>query len=63
MHFHGLRHTQAPMLLAQGSTGKRGTEARFGHARASITLDVYGRLLLKGRDAEIAERLERRLRG
>lgn len=38
--FHELRHTQATQLLANGADVKT-VQARLGHAKASITLDMY----------------------
>ena len=38
--FHALRHTHATLLLKEGVPIKVVSE-RLGHAKASITLDIY----------------------
>lgn len=40
-HFHALRHTHATMLIQAGANIKD-VQARLGHSKASITLDIYG---------------------
>ena len=44
LRFHELRHTQATQLLANGVDVKT-VQARLGHAKASITLDMYAHAL------------------
>ena len=44
LRFHDLRHTAASILLNQGIPVIT-VSRRLGHARASITLDVYGHLM------------------
>ena len=44
IRFHGLRHTSASLLLAAG-VPVNDVSKRLGHARASMTLDVYGHVL------------------
>ena len=44
IRFHDLRHTAASLLLNQGIPVIV-VSRRMGHARASITLDVYGHLI------------------
>ncbi len=41
VHFHDLRHMQASLLLAGGVSVPEVSQ-RLGHARSSMTLDVYG---------------------
>ena len=41
--FHNLRHTHAPLLIAQGEHPKVNQE-RLGHASIKTTLDIYGHL-------------------
>ena len=55
-NFHGLRHSHASHLLADGIDLKLVSE-RLGHSRASFTLDRYVHLL-PGRDQEAAERID-----
>ncbi len=40
-NFHGLRHTCASLMIAQGSNVKL-VQKQMGHATAAMTLDVYG---------------------
>lgn len=47
---HDLRHTFASMLLAEGAPPEV-VAARLGHARPSITLDIYRHLLAREREA------------
>jgi len=44
IRFHDLRHTNASLLLNQGKPVIT-VSRRLGHAKASITLDVYGHLI------------------
>ena len=44
IRFHDLRHTAASLLLNQGIP-VIAVSRRLGHAKASITLDVYGHLI------------------
>ena len=56
IRFHDLRHTAASILLNQGIpiiTVSR----RLGHARASITLDVYGHLISSSQN-DVAELID-----
>lgn len=56
LHFHGLRHTNASILIAQGvdiSTVSK----RLGHARTSTTSDIYAHALRRP-DKEAAEKLD-----
>jgi integrase len=39
--FHGLRHTHATLLLAAGRPVIE-VQRRLGHAKPSITMDIYG---------------------
>lgn len=41
LKYHELRHTQATLLLANGTPIKT-VQGRLGHAKASTTLDIYG---------------------
>jgi integrase len=43
---HGLRHTYASLLIAQGEHPKY-IQAQMGHASINITMDVYGHLMEK----------------
>jgi integrase len=54
--FHDLRHTAASILLAQGIPVIT-VSRRLGHARASITLDIYGHLIPTIQD-EVAELID-----
>ena len=40
-NFHSLRHTHATMLI-QAGVNIKDIQARLGHSKASITLDIYG---------------------
>ena len=44
LNFHGMRHTHASILIANGVDIKT-VSARLGHASTSFTLDIYGHLL------------------
>jgi integrase len=56
LRFHGLRHTHAAWLIAQGEHPKVISE-RLGHSSITVTFDVYGHLM-PGMDEEVAERLD-----
>jgi integrase len=56
IHFHGLRHTCASLLLNLGVPVIE-VSRRLGHSRASITLDVYGHLI-PGMQSEVAELID-----
>jgi integrase len=43
---HGLRHTYASLLIAQGEHPKY-IQMQMGHASINITMDVYGHLMEK----------------
>lgn len=47
---HDLRHTFASMLLAEGAPPEV-VASRLGHARPSITLDIYRHLLAREKEA------------
>ena len=42
IRFHDLRHTAASILIADGTVPVNVISGRLGHAKPSITLDVYG---------------------
>lgn len=50
--FHGLRHTYAALLIAQGAHPKA-IQHRFGHSSITVTLDRYGHLFRALDDALI----------
>lgn len=52
--FHALRHTHATMLLASGAP-LIDVSRRLGHAKPSITLDLYGHAM-PGKDKELVYR-------
>jgi len=54
--FHDLRHTSAAMILNNGVDVFVASK-RYGHSRSSITLDVYGHLLISVQD-EVANKLK-----
>lgn len=56
IHFHGLRHTCATLLIAQG-VDIRTVAGRLGHSQTSTTLDIYSHPLRK-KDEEASEKLE-----
>lgn len=56
LNFHGLRHTHASVLIANGVDIKT-VSARLGHASASFTLDIYGHVL-PGNQAAAAEKFD-----
>lgn len=59
--FHGLRHTAATLLIAEGAPAKN-ISSRLGHANISTTFDIYGHAL-KSVDREIADKLDRIFKG
>ncbi|MHB8918813.1 MAG: tyrosine-type recombinase/integrase [Desulfocucumaceae bacterium] len=56
LHFHGLRHTAATMLINENLPTKS-VSGRMGHANIGTTYDIYGHYL-KSADKEAADRLE-----
>ena len=54
--FHGLRHTHATMLLAEGVPIVE-VSRRLGHSKVAHTLDLYGQTI-KGYDKKIAEKVD-----
>ena len=58
-HFHGCRHTAATRLLRAGCS-VIAVSKRLGHARPSITLDIYGGYLPSDQNA-LADQFERQL--
>lgn len=60
IRLHDLRHTNATLLLSNG-TDIETVAHRLGHARASVTLNVYGHALPQ-RDIEASETLSQSLR-
>ena len=54
--FHGLRHSHAAILIAQGEHPKV-IQERLGHASIKTTLDTYGHLF-DGMDEAAADRLD-----
>ncbi|HCS73014.1 MAG TPA: site-specific integrase [Clostridiales bacterium] len=54
--FHGLRHTNATILIGQ-NTDIRTVSNRLGHARTSTTMNIYSHAL-KRPDQEAAEKLD-----
>ena len=57
--FHHFRHTAASLRLAQGDHPKV-VQEMLGHARISITLDLYSHLM-PSLQADSAERFEKAL--
>ena len=53
---HDLRHTSATLLLSE-NTDIEVVSKRLGHARASVTLDIYGHAL-KEKDVSASNKLE-----
>jgi integrase len=47
IRFHDLRHTHISLLLASG-TPVKDVQARAGHSKAAMTLDVYGHFIPGG---------------
>ena len=56
LRFHDLRHTNASLML-NNNIPPIVLSRRLGHARASITLDIYGHLI-PGMQAEAAELID-----
>lgn len=56
LKFHELRHTNASLLIAQ-NVDIRTVSKRLGHARTSITTDIYAHALRRP-DKEAAEKLD-----
>jgi integrase len=56
IRFHNLRHTSASILLNQGVPVIT-VSRRLGHAKASITLDIYGHLI-PTMQTEVAEMID-----
>ena len=56
IHFHGLRHTNATLLISQNMDILT-ISKRLGHAKTSTTMDIYGHLLQKT-DRIATEKLE-----
>lgn len=56
IRLHDLRHTSATLLLSNGVDIET-VSHRLGHARASITLDVYGHAM-KSKDRSASDKLE-----
>ena len=54
---HDLRHTAASLMLNNG-VDVLVASRRLGHAKPSITLDVYGHLLSSGQN-EVAKKIEK----
>ncbi len=57
---HGLRHTNASLLIAQG-VDVRTVASLLGHAQASTTLDIYAHAFDKNKREAQAESSEGRL--
>jgi integrase len=57
LRFHDLRHTAASIMLNNG-VDLLVASRRLGHAKPSITLDVYGHLLNSGQN-EVANKIEK----
>ncbi|MGM9571948.1 MAG: site-specific integrase, partial [bacterium] len=55
--FHGLRHTSATLLIAEGIHAKV-ISSRLGHSNISTTMDIYGHFL-KSADKEAANVFEK----
>ena len=56
IRFHNLRHTSASILLNQGVPVIT-VSRRLGHAKVSITLDIYGHLIPM-MQTEVAEMID-----
>ena len=59
--FHGLRHTNVSLLIADG-VDIRTIASRVGHANPTTTLNLYSHMLKKS-DQMAADRLEKRILG
>jgi len=57
LRFHDLRHTAASLMLNNG-VDLLVASRRLGHAKPSITLDVYGHLL-NSEQNEVANKIEK----
>lgn len=55
--FHALRHTHATMLLAKG-VPIIDVSRRLGHAKPSITMDLYGHTM-PGQDKKLAKQIDK----
>ena len=60
LHFHGLRHGCATMMLSEGVHAKVAAE-RLGHSQVRTTLDIYSHVV-PGLQASAAQAIERALR-
>ena len=56
LRFHDLRHTSASLMLNNGIDVLVASK-RLGHAKPSITLDVYGHLMCSVKD-QVAEKMD-----
>ena len=56
LRFHDLRHTSASLMLNNGVDVLVASK-RLGHAKPSITLDVYGHLLITAKN-DVANKIE-----
>ncbi len=56
IRFHGLRHTYASLLIAQGENIKY-IQTQLGHSSPTVTLNVYSHLM-KDTNQEAARGLE-----
>ena len=56
IRFHDLRHTSATLMLNNGVDILVASK-RLGHAKPSITLDVYGHLLSSAQN-EVADKMD-----
>ena len=59
IRFHDLRHTSASLMLNNG-VDILVASRRLGHSKPSVTLDVYGHMLVTAQN-EAAEKLEKLL--
>lgn len=59
--FHGLRHTNATILIASNENIKA-VSARLGHAETSTTMNIYAHALIQT-DKAVANRMEKVLAG
>lgn len=57
IRFHDLRHTSASLMLNNG-VDIFVASRRLGHAKPSITLDVYGHLLSSTQN-DVADKMEK----
>ena len=56
MNLHGLRHTSASLLLANGAA-MTDVSKRLGHSRVSTTMDIYAHAYEEG-SAHLAQQME-----